>query len=122
MSCLDNARQLQQMMGQGQTMEAFEKFYHDNVKVTEMATGEVRQGKDTQREAIKGWQASIKEWHGGGSGPVTSNEDKQTTMVESWFDATFQDGNRMKMEEVAVQKWKDGQIVEERFYYNVPGA
>ena len=49
MSCLENAQQLQQMMGQDQTMEAFDKFYHNDVKVTEVATGEVRQGKEAGR-------------------------------------------------------------------------
>ena len=43
------------------------------------------------------------------------------TIVESWMEATFKDGNRMKMEEVAVQKWQGDQIIHERFYYNMPG-
>ena len=42
------------------------------------------------------------------------------TMVEAWADVTFQDGNRMKLEEIARQKWQGDQIIEERFYYN-PG-
>ena len=41
-------------------------------------------------------------------------------LVEAWMELTFQDGNRMKMEQIARQKWQDGRIVEERFYYN-PG-
>ena len=52
---------------------------------------------------------------------VTSDEQSGVTCTESWFDCTFQDGNRAKMEEVAVQQWKGGQIIEEKFYYNVPG-
>lgn len=42
-------------------------------------------------------------------------------MIESWFDVTFKGGQRMKMEEVGIQEWKDDQIVNERFYYNMPG-
>ncbi len=108
-------------MAEGQTMEAFEKFYGDNVVIKEVPTGEVRNGKEAQREALKKWFGSIKEMHGGGVGAVTSDEEAQVTCAESWFDATFQDGNRMKMQEVAVQQWKDDQIVEERFYYHMPG-
>jgi hypothetical protein len=40
-------------------------------------------------------------------------------MLENWMDVTFKDGNRMKLEQVSVQTWKDGLIVRERFYYNV---
>lgn len=120
MSYLENAKQLQQMMGQGKMMEAFEKFYHNDVKVTEMATGEVRQGKEAQRKAIKDWQGSVKEIHGGGCDSVCSDEENAVTTAESWVDLTLQDGNRMKMSEVAVQKWQDGQIIDEKFYYNTP--
>jgi len=122
MSYKENAQQLQQMMGQGQMMEAFEKFYHDDVTVTEVATGEVRKGKDAQRKAIKDWEGMVKEIHGGGCDSICSDEENGVTTVESWVDLTFQDGNRMKMAEVAVQKWEDGQIIDEKFYYNMPGS
>ena len=121
MSYLENAQQLHQMMGQGQMMEVFEKFYHDDVKVTEVATGEVRQGKDAQRKAIEGWQGMVKEIHGGGCDSICSDEKNGVTTAETWMDITFQDGNRMKMSEVAVQKWQDDQIIDEKFYYHMPG-
>ena len=120
MSCLENATELQTMMGQGQMMDAFEKFYADDVVVVE-ANGEVRNGKDAQRTAINEWVANVEEMHGGGVGAITSNEDAGVSCVESWTDLTMKGGTRMKMEEVAVQKWKNGQIVHERFYYNLPG-
>ena len=121
MSYKENAQQLQQMMGEGQMMEAFEKFYHDDVTVTEVATGEVRNGKAAQRKAIEDWQGMVKEIHGGGCDSICSDEENGVTAVESWVDLSFQDGNRMKMSEVAVQKWQDGQIIDEKFYYNMPG-
>ncbi len=61
----------------------------------------------------------IKDVHGTGVKAITSNEKEATTMVESWMDVTMKDGKRSKMEEVAVQKWKDDQIIHERFYYNM---
>ena len=39
-------------------------------------------------------------------------------MVEWEFDVTYKGAPRMKMCQVAVQKWKDGQIIHERFYYS----
>ena len=121
MTCLERLQDLNRLSAEGKTMEGFEKHYHENVTVTEMPTGEVRQGKNAQREAIQGWFGSVKEMHGGGVGAVTSNEEDQTTCCESWFDVTFADGNRMTMKEVGVQKWQDGQIIDEKFYYNMPG-
>ncbi len=106
-----------QMIGEGNMLEAFETYYHDDVVMVE-ATGDKREGKDANREFEKNWLAGIKEMHGGGVNAITSNEDAGVTMVEAWTDMTFKDGNRMKMEEVAVQKWDGDKIIHERFYYN----
>ena len=120
MTYLEKITECHKMVGEGQMLEAFEKFYHDDVVMVE-ATGEVREGKDVSREFEKQWLEGIKEMHDGGIRSINANESAATTSVESWIDVTMQDGNRVKMEEVAVQKWKDGQIIHERFYYNVPG-
>jgi uncharacterized protein (TIGR02246 family) len=108
------------MLSQGKGMEAFEKYYHEDVVMIE-ATGEVRKGKEANREFEVNFFTTVKEQHGGGVIAVTSDEENGITMVESWMDVTFTDGNRMKMEEVARQKWEGDQITEERFYYNAAG-
>ncbi len=119
MSCKQNIQDMYQMIGEGKSLEALEKFYHDDVKVME-ATGEVREGKAAQKAGIEQWYSMVKERHGGGVNSITADEDNQVTMVESWVDITMQNGHRMKMEEVGVQRWKDGKIISERFYYNAP--
>lgn len=108
------------MLGQGQGMEAFEKFYHDDVTMIE-ATGDVRRGKEANREFEKNWYSNVESMNDGGVNAITVDEDNGITMVETWMDVTFKDGNRMKMEEVARQKWQDGKIIEERFYYDTKG-
>ena len=120
MSTLENAQELYQMIGTGQMMEAFEKFYSPDIRMIE-ATGEIREGKDVNREFEIQFLSSIKEMHGGGTTAIAVDEQANTTMVETWMEVTFQDGNRVKMEQIARQKWEGNQIVEERFYYN-PGA
>lgn len=120
MSYLDKATALYTMIGEGKMMEAFEKFYHKDVVMIE-ATGDVREGKDKNREFEMQFLGSVKEAHGGGVHNITSNEETGVTMVEAWSEMTFNDGNRMKMEEVAIQQWKGDQVVRERFYYNMPG-
>ncbi len=119
MTYLEKTQDLYRMLDQGQMMDAFEKYYHEDVEMIE-ATGESVKGKDRNRKRMHKWEQSVQEMHGGGTYSITSNEDEGTTMVESWGDVTFKEGGRMKIEEVAVQHWQDDQIVRERFYYN-PG-
>jgi len=121
MTYKEKAEDLYAMLGQGKGMEAFEKHYHNDVVAIE-GDGKKREGKQVNREALQGWYSMVKEHHGGGFHAITANEEDAVTMVESWVDVTFKDGNRMKLEEVCVQRWKDGQIIHERFYYDVPPA
>jgi len=110
------ARDLYDMIGAGKTPEAFEKYYDDDVVMVELGEAP-RVGKDVNRKAGEQWRATVKEMHGGGVTNITSNEGAGVTMVESWVDITFQDGNRVTWEQVAVQKWEDGKIVHEKFYH-----
>ncbi len=119
MSYYDKAKDVYDMLAQGKMLEAFEKYYHNDVVAVE-ATGESRKGKDANRKFQLEFGSMIKEVHGTGVRAITSNEKEATTMVESWMDATNKDGNRQMMEEVAVQKWQGDQIIHERFYYNMP--
>jgi ketosteroid isomerase-like protein len=120
MSYLQKAKDLYQMVGQGQLLDAFEKYYHEDVVMIE-ASGVARSGKAENREYEKQFLAGVSQINDGGVTAITSNEETCVTMVESWMDISFKDGNRMKMEEVAVQTWKDDQIIRERFYYNMGG-
>jgi ketosteroid isomerase-like protein len=118
MTYLDRARDLYAMMAADQTLEAFEKYYHDDVAITE-ADGTRRHGKDAQRAAIHEWMEGVDEMHGGSTDWVTSNEQEAVTMVQSTTDVTWR-GERMMMREVAVQEWQDDRIIREEFFYFVP--
>jgi ketosteroid isomerase-like protein len=119
MSYYDKAKNIYDMLAQGQMLEAFDKYYHKDVVMVE-ASGETRKGKDANRKFQTEFMGTVKEFHGSGVSSLASNEKDGITMVESWMDVTMKDGNRAKMEEVAVQKWKGDQIINERFYYNIP--
>ena len=121
MSYLQKITEMYAMIGQGKSMEALEQFYADNVVVID-GPSPARNSKDEQRQAVQQWFGRVKEFHGSGTGSITANEEAGTTTVESWTDITFQDGTRVKMEEVGVQKWEGDKIVHERFYYTVPDS
>ena len=116
MSYLAKAQDVYNMMGQGQLLEAFEKYYADNIVMTEPRG--TREGKDVCREYEKAFLGMVKEFHGMEVTAIGSNEEAGTTFVESWMEVTFQDGNRVKMDQVAVQHWAGDQIVKEQFYYD----
>jgi ketosteroid isomerase-like protein len=118
MSYYDKAKDIYDMLAKGKLLDAFDKYYHKDVVVVE-ATGETRKGKDANRKFQEDFMGMIKDVHGTGVKAIASDEKEATTMVESWMDVTMKDGKRSMMEEVTVQKWKDDQIIHERFYYNM---
>jgi len=121
MSYLQKITDMYQMIGEGKSMEAIEQFYAENVVVID-GPSPARNSKQEQREAVQQWMGMVKEFHGSGVGAITANEETGVTTVESWTEITFQDGNRVKMEEVGVQQWQGDQIVHERFYYTIPDS
>lgn len=120
MSLKENAQDFVNLLTTGQMQQAFEKYYADNCVVIEKPQGVVRNGKAEQAKALQEWGEMQEAFHGMGVEGVTVNEDTNQVMIESWVDVTLKGGNRMKMEEVAVQKWDGNQIVEEKFYYALP--
>lgn len=119
MNHIEDVKRIYDMVAQGKILDAFEKYYHNDVVMVE-ATGEERRGKEANRKFQNDFMEMIKEVHGSGVKAVTANDSDDITMVESWMDVTMKDGQRSKMEEVAVQKWQGDKIIHERFYYNMP--
>ncbi len=105
------------MIMEGQILEAFEKFYDDDVVMQEN-NEEAREGKDANREYEKKFVDSIEEFHGANVEAVGIDEDNNKTLVQWEMDVTFKGGDRKKMKQIAVQKWKDGKVIKEQFYYD----
>jgi ketosteroid isomerase-like protein len=115
MSYQAKATEIYTMLGQGQLLDAFDKHYHDDVVMIE-ADGKKREGKAVSRAYEQNFLGMIKEFHNLSIGSITADEANGITTVESVMDVTFQDGNRVALKQVAIQRWKGEHIVEERFY------
>lgn len=102
----------------GQIMEAFEKFYADDVVMQENASDPFV-GKAVNRDREQAFVDSVAEFHG--AEILATSTAGDVSFSEWMMDITFQDGNRKKLEQVAVRRWKDGQVVSERFYYDTAG-
>jgi len=116
MTNLERAQQLYNQVGQGQILEAFEKNYADNV-VMEEPNG-IRKGKAINREYEEQFVNSVEEFHGMDIKAISEDVNTAKVFIEISMDVTFKGGNRVTMEQVAVQQWENGQIIHERFYYN----
>jgi len=106
-----------ELLGQGKSMDAFEKYYAEDIIMQEPGE-EPRVGKEANRKFELEYIAGIEEMHGAEIKNVAINSEKGVVFIQTWMDATFKGYGRMQMEEVQVQTWKDGQIVHERFFYN----
>ncbi|MCA6363255.1 MAG: nuclear transport factor 2 family protein [Bacteroidetes bacterium] len=117
MSNLLNVKDLyQNYVNAGKLLEGFEKYYAENVVMQELGE-EPRIGKDANRTHEINFLQSMKEVHGAGILSFAEDTENNKTMVESWMDLTFANGFRMNMQQVAVQTWENGLIVNEIFYH-----
>jgi len=107
--------ELNQMVLSGKAMEAFEKFYDDNISMQEN-NEPVTVGKDANRQREIDFFGTVEQFHGAAVEASAMGDD--VTFCQWMMDITFKGGTRMKMEQVAVRRWKDGKVVSERFFYN----
>jgi ketosteroid isomerase-like protein len=111
-------KQLNDDVLSGKAMEAFEKYYADEVVMQENSE-EPRRGKDANRKAEEEFFSSVESFNGGS---VLSSAVNGDVAFSEWeYDITFKGGKRIKLNQVAVRHWKNGKIVSERFYYNKEG-
>jgi hypothetical protein len=98
----------------GKLLDTFDRYYADNVVMSENRKDE-RIGKAANREYEQKFVGNVQEFHGAQVGRVLV--DNENAAVEWTFDLTFKGGNRVKMQQVAVQTWKDEKIIREDFYH-----
>ncbi|HTE55924.1 MAG TPA: nuclear transport factor 2 family protein [Kofleriaceae bacterium] len=107
-------KELNQQITQGKALDAFETYYADDVVMQEN-TDDPRKGKAACREAEHQFFASIEQVHR--VELISAAVGADVSFSEWSFDFTYKDGNRRKMEQVSRRRWKDGKVVDERFYY-----
>lgn len=109
-----NVSELNALIAQGRTMEAFEKFYHDDVVMQENDAEPMR-GKDANRKREEEFFAAVTEFRKEEVLDVAVGND--VTMVRWAMDFTHKDWGERKYTQVSVQHWADGKIVREQFFY-----
>ena len=103
------------MIEEGKLLDALDKYYHSDVKII-ADDGKKRNGIKEARAYDQNLLKEIEEVLKGEIMHITSDEEHKITMVEFIIELKFKNGNRKRIEEVAVQNWENGKIIQENFY------
>ncbi|HSN61030.1 MAG TPA: nuclear transport factor 2 family protein [Ferruginibacter sp.] len=110
-----SVEELNQMILEGKILEAFEKFYADDIVMQDNNYPQ-RVGKDENRIYEEAFVNGLTEFRG--AKVVNTLLSDGIAVIEWWFDYIHIDYGVRNYNQVSVQRWKDGKIVEEKFYYN----
>lgn len=101
---------------EGKLIEALETLYHDDVVMQENSMPP-RVGLAASIERQKMAQAAAMEIHEVKAVSVLIDGDR--VAIEWHEEWTLPNGARVRVEEVALQTWKGGRIIHERFFYDM---
>lgn len=99
----------------GKFLEAFEKFYAENVDMAENQQPSTV-GKAANREREAAWWATVQEVHAYDAASVLIDGPKVT--INWQVDYTDTNNQRLSWSQYAIQEWGNGLIVSERFVYD----
>ena len=118
MNTQEIAHDLVALCQQGKFDEAGEKYWADDVVSVE-AMGEEAESRGKQAARAKGeWWSNNHEVHDTKvEGPYVNGDEFTVRFVMDITDKT--NGQRTKMDEIALYRLKGGKIAEERFFYSM---
>jgi ketosteroid isomerase-like protein len=115
MSTRARVQELVRYVQAGRIPEAIEEFYAEGVTMQEnRQPPTVGRAANLARERAFG--DSVERWHEVSARSVAVDGDR--VLIEWVFDYTTREGQRIRMEEIAQQTWRDGRIERERFFYD----
>ena len=112
---LNQLNHLIELVKQNKAIEAYKKFYHDDVVVQE-ANFPPRIGLAASIDHVSQGKDSTKEIHEVSTPKILVDGDH--SIIEWHAEWTITNGTRIRVEEVALQTWRDDKICHERFFYD----
>ncbi|MGI9548259.1 MAG: SnoaL-like domain-containing protein [Flavobacteriaceae bacterium] len=119
MTTTEVANKLVGLCREGRHLEAIDSLYGDDIVSREMpgTPNEVTTGIKSVFQKSEEWFANLEELHAGEiSDPTVAGNHFSTKMT---MDASFKDGSRVQMDELAVYEVRDGKIINEQFFYSM---
>ena len=93
------------------------EFYADDIQMQENNNPPTA-GLPANIEREKQFVASVKEWKTLNVEAVAVDAKRSRSIVQSNFSFVNQQDQLVQYDQVAVQQWRDGKIVHEKFYYD----
>ena len=109
-----NINDLNSLVLEGKVLEAFDKYYHEDVVMQEN-NNEPTVGKSANRRREELFFSNISEFRGAQPLQVTVGDN--TTMVMWKYDYTHKEWGVRDYTQVSVQTWNNGKIIREQFFY-----
>lgn len=114
-SITENLNDLNQLILSGKALEAFEKYYDDQIVMQENNNPPTI-GKEANRKREIDFFNSITDFRG--ADVLGMAAEGNLSFVIWQYDYTHKEWGEKKYTQVAVQHWNNGKIVKEQFFYN----
>ena len=112
----EQLKELNDMILSGQILDAFEKFYANDITMQENENNPTI-GKDACRKNEEAFVSNITEFRGARVKNILISGN--ISVVEWEFDYTHKEWGERRYTQLAVQRWnEEGQIINEKFYYS----
>ena len=111
---LEKISDLNDLVLQGKALEAFDKYYHDEVIMQENESVPTI-GKEANRKRENQFYSSLLEFRSAKLLKLTIGEN--ITMTQWHYDYTHKDWGVRNYIQVSVQEWKNNKIIKEQFFY-----
>lgn len=98
----------------GKLMDAFEKYYHEEIEMQENSNPPVK-GKDSNRKRELEFLSNLTEFRNAFVNGLAVNGN--TSFVIWSYDYTHKEWGVRNYTQVSVQHWKDEKIIKEQFFY-----
>lgn len=105
---------LNQLVLEGKMMDAFERYYHEDVSMQENALP-ATVGKAMNRRRELEFLGNITEFRNAAVKEIAVGDGVSCVIWE--YDYTHREWGERNYTQVSVQHWKDGRIIKEQFIY-----
>jgi len=106
---------LNNLVLEGKMLDAFEKYYHDDVVMQENESAPTV-SKDVNRQREIEFLNNITDFRGASVEGIAIGDNLSSVIWK--YDYTHKEWGVRAYTQVSVQHWKDGKIIKEQFIYN----
>lgn len=107
-------KELNDLVLQGKMIDAFEKFYHEDVSMQENELAPTVSKKLNRQRELEFYSA-VTDFRGAQVKGLAVGDN--ISFVIWHYDYTHKDWGVKNYSQVSIQEWKDGQIIREKFVY-----